>query len=261
MDLQRLSDIHIKHGISLSLVISLIASLIFPGGGSSSVIETLLVFIGILFGVIVGFFISDLYSRFQTIKENAAIDASGLATFYKYAEILADGKDTKWLKKQRTIIHKYVIKFMPLPWDEFSKTEKEFNELIDTLHDIKYHGDKKNETYSSMLSIISEISDAREKLVMNGEDHLTRGEWIVILLLGTLLLFSLYFVKTFEPVSILFTWMLSSSILILMLVIRDLNNLKFGETAISIKPYQRILDTIGKPRYKIDQTTKSRTRT
>jgi uncharacterized protein YneF (UPF0154 family) len=231
------------------MVISFVASILFPGIGSNVVIETLLVFIGILFGIIVGFFISDLYSRFQTIKENAAIDASGLATFYMYAKLLKGNK--KWLEKQRGLIHKYVTKFMPVPWNEYTVTEPEFTEIVDSLKEIKYETDKDNETYSNILAVISGVSDAREKLVMSGEDQLTKGEWIVVLLLGGLLLFSLFYVKSLEMVSVIFTALLSSSILILMLVIRDLDELKFGETAVSIEPYQRVLDTIGKPRYKI----------
>ena len=95
----------------------------------------------------------------------------------------------------------------------------------------------------------SQISEAREKLVVTGNDKLKKGEWTVVLLLGGLLLISLFYVKTLEPVSIIFTAILASSIIILLLVMRDLNNLKFGEAVVSIEPYERVLDTIGKPRY------------
>jgi hypothetical protein len=249
---EKISNIHIKNGILYAIVLSFLASVLFPGIGPNTVIETLLVFIGILFGIIVGFFLSDLYSRFQTIKDNAAVDASGLATYYQYAKLLVRGeRNRKWLARQRDIIYRYVTKFMPLPWSEYSVTDKEFNEILESLKKIKYRTNKENETYSNILAVVSEVSDAREKLVMSGRDHLTRGEWIVVLLLGGLLLFSLYYVKTMEPVSIAFTGLLSSSILILLLVIRDLDNLKFGEIAVSIEPYERVLDTIGKPRYKV----------
>lgn len=255
MVLKRITQIHIKHGILYTILLSFLASILFPGVGPNSVIETLLVFIGILFGIIVGFFISDLYSRFQAIKNNAAIDASGLATYFQFAHVLVKGKRNKaWLAKQRDIIHRYVLKFMPLPWSEYAKTEPEFAELMGGIQDIKYTTDKENETYSNMLAVLSQISDAREKLVMSGEDHLSRGEWVVISLLGSLLLFSLFYVKTLELVSVVFTALLSASILILFLVIRDLDNLKFGESVVSIEPYERVLDAIGKPRYKI--TTK-----
>jgi hypothetical protein len=42
---------------------------------------------------------------------------------------------------------------------------------------------------------------------------------------------------------------LCSAILILLFVVKDLNNLNFGESAISVEPYERVLDAIGKPRF------------
>ena len=69
------------------------------------------------------------------------------------------------------------------------------------------------------------------------------------LFLGGLLLASLFYVKDTSLVSILFTGAITSAILILFIVLRDLNNLNFGESAVSIEPYERVLDAIGKPRY------------
>ena len=244
-----LNNIHFKHGILFSVIICFILSFIFPGVGTNPVIETLLVFIGILFGIIVGFFISDLYSRFQVIKENAATDSSGLATYYSFAKIFAAKRNKKWLAKQRELINNYIRKFMPLTWGRYDETEPEFTAIVDSLKEVEYKTDKENETYSNILATVSGISDAREKLVINGKDHLTSGEWGIILSLAALLLFSLFYTKTMDIVSIVFTGFLSASIIMLLFVIRDLDNLRFGESSVSVEPYERVLDAIGKPRY------------
>lgn len=247
---KKIRNIHFKYGISLTIIICFLASILFPGVGESKTVETLITFVGILFGIIVGFFITDLYSRFQAIRENAAIDSSGLGTYYSFAKVLGQNRQNKkWLEKQRELINKYVKKFMPLPWSEYNVTEPEFSEIMDSLKEVKYKTDKENETYSNILAVLSEISDSREKLVMLGRDRLTRGEWTVVLALGLTLLVSLFYTKTMDIISIIFTGILSSTVIILMLVIRDLSNLKFGESVVSIEPYERVLDTIGKPRY------------
>jgi hypothetical protein len=59
----------------------------------------------------------------------------------------------------------------------------------------------------------------------------------------------LFYVKDTSFISFIFTGAITSAILILFVVLRDLNNLNFGESAVSIEPYERVLDTIGKPRY------------
>ena len=192
---------------------------------------------------------ADLYSRYQGIRENAAIDSSALSTHWSFSKIICKDKNKKWLEKQRKLINNYIHKFMPLPWERYGETEKEFSNIFDSFQELKYSTDKENETYSNMLANISGHSDAREKLVAYGKDKLSWAEWLVVLFLGILLLGSLFYVKDTSLVSILFTGSLTAAILILLFFIRDLNNLNFGENAVSIEPYERVLDAIRKPRY------------
>ena len=236
--------------IAFLIILSFVASYFLPGGTGDIIGENSLAFLGILFGIIIGFFLTDLYSRFQGIRDNAAIDSSCLSTYYAFAKILGRNKrNKKWLEKQKDLINRYIRKFMPLQWERYGETEKEFSTLVDSFGDVEYDSDKENETYSNMLSVISQHSDARERLVMYGKDKLATGEWLVILFLGGLLLWSLFYIKTAELLSILFTGAITSSILILLFVVKDLNNLNFGESAVSVEPYERVLDAIGKPRY------------
>jgi len=240
--------IKIKHLLFVAIFVSFLAAYLFPGIGDDTRVQSSITFIGILFGIIVGFFIADLYSRYQGIRENASIDSSCLSTFYYMATILGQ-KNKKWLGNVETRIHKYIKKFMPLPWEKYSETEKEFGAIGDSLRELKYTTDKENETYANILAVYSQHSDAREKLVMYGKDKLSWGEWLVSLFLGFLLLASLFYVKDTSLVSTIFTGAITSAILILFIVMRDLNNLNFGESAVSIEPYERVLDAIGKPRY------------
>lgn len=242
--------VKIKHLLFLAIFISFLASYLFPGIGDDLRVQNSITFIGILFGIIVGFFIADLYSRYQGIRDNAGTDSSCLSTFYFFATILAkETKNEKWLKKVEKRIEKYIHKFMPLPWERYSETEKEFADLGKSLEELKYSGDKANETYSNILNVYNQHSEARENLVMFGKDKLSWGEWLITFFLGGLLLASLFYVKDTSLVSILFTGAITSAILILFIVLRDLNNLNFGESAVSIEPYERVLDAIGKQRY------------
>ena len=239
-----------KHLLFIVIVVSFVAAYFFPGIGDNPMVQTSITFIGILFGIIVGFFIADLYTRYQGIRDNAGTDSSCLSTFYFFAQILGENKkNKKWLKKVEKRINDYIRKFMPLPWERYSETQKEYDALGDSLKELKYDTDKENETYSNLLNVYNQHSEARENLVMFGKDKLSWGEWLVSLLLGGLLLASLFYIKDGSLVSIIFTGAITSAILILFLVLRDLNNLNFGEQAVSIEPYERVLDTIGKPRY------------
>jgi len=243
--------IKIRHLLFFVILLSFILAFAIPGAGNEGAIdENTIAFVGILFGIIVGFFIADLYSRYQGIRDNAGTDSSCLSTFYFFARILEmETKDKKWLKNVEMRIGNYIKKFMPLPWEEYSETEKEFADLGKSLEELKYSGDKANETYSNILNVYNQHSEARENLVMFGKDKLSWGEWLIALFLGGILLVSLFYIKDTTTTSILFTGALSSAILMLFIVLRDLNNLNFGESAVSIEPYERVLDAIGKPRF------------
>jgi hypothetical protein len=237
------------------VTLAFLISYFFPGVSNNDTIQTSISFIGILFGIIIGFFITDLYTRFHAIRSNAAIDSSCLTTYFSFCNIILseNANHKKWFETQRELIYNYVKKFIPLPWEKYEKTEKEFSEIVNSLQDLKYKTDKENETYSNMLSVISQHSDAREKLVMYGKDTLSKGEWMVILSLGGLLLASLFYVKDASLASTIFTGSISSSILLLLFVVRDLNNLNFGESSVSIGPYERVLEAIGKPKFYADK--------
>lgn len=240
----------IKHLLFFAIIVSFLASFLFPGIRNDPRVENSVTFIGILFGIIVGFFIADLYQRYQGIRDNAGTDSSCLSTFYFFATILAkETKNKKWLSDVKKRIKKYIYKFMPLQWEHYSETEKEFADLGKSLEELKYSGDKANETYSNILNVYNQHSEARENLVMFGKDKLSWGEWLITFLLGGLLLASLFYIKDASLTSTLFTGAITSAVLILFIVLRDLNNLNFGEDAVSIEPYERVLDAIGKPRY------------
>ena len=242
--------IKIKHLIVFVILISFLASYFFPGIGDDPRVQNSITFIGILFGIIVGFFIADLYSRYQGIRDNAGTEVSALRGFYLFSKVLAkENNKKKWLKEVEIRINNYIRKFMPLQWENYSETEKEFIELNKSIEEIQYEGSKSAETFASLLDAHSKHSDARENLVMFGKDKLSWGEWLITLFLGGLLLVSLFYTKDTSLISTLFTGAITSAILLLFIVLRDLNNLNFGENAVSIEPYERVLDAIGKPRY------------
>jgi len=246
--------VKIKHLLVFVVLISFVASYFFPGIGDDPRVQNSITFIGILFGIIVGFFIADLYSRYQGIRDNAGTDSSCLSTFYFFAKILSkENKNKKWLSGVEKRIENYVHKFMPLPWERYSETEKEFADLGKSLEELKYSGSKSNETYSNILNVYNQHSEARENLVMFGKDKLSLGEWLITFFLGGLLLASLFYVKDKSLVSILFTGAITSAIIILFIVLRDLNNLNFGKNVVSVEPYERVLDALGKPRYYNDE--------
>lgn len=240
----------VKYAFLVAVIFSFGLAFIVPNFGGNAFIDNALTFIGILFAILVGFFITDLYTRYVYIRQNAAADSSNLSTFFFLASVLAtEIDDETWLDRVRSRIKNYVHVFMPLPWEKYGETEKAFSELGDSLKEVQFTSPKAIETYRTVLAVYSQHSTSREALVMFGRDKLSWGEWLTLYVLGGLLLISLFFTKDTTLISTLFTGGITSAVLILFILLKDLNNLNFGENAVSIEPYERVLEAIGEDRY------------
>jgi len=253
------SLLKLKYLLPLGVFASFTASYLVPGAGEDQTIRTVLAMVGILFAVIVGFFITDLYSRFEKVRENVSTEVGGLITYYSYVKILEKfDHHEPWVKKQRGIIDDYIKKFVQVEWHEYEKTDMEFQTILNSLQEVKeLKTNKEVETYTNLLPVLSSISEARERLIIVGKDKLTKAEWIVILFLASTLIFSLFYLKEATFTSVVFTGALSSIVIVLVLILQDLSDLSFGEETVSFEPYEKVFDVIGKPRYYLKKDIKS----
>jgi len=224
------------------------------GEGITSILEV----VGLLFAILLGFYIVDLWSRFEKIRESVAVEVSGLQTYYLFVQILGKfPRHKEWAKKQQEFIDRYVKEFFYVEWSDYGKIDPYFNEIIRSLKGIKeLKTNKEVETYTNFLPLLNGVTTAREKLFMYGRDKLSKMEWIVILFLAGILVFSIFSIRTPDLSSLFLSGTLISTVIILLLILRDLNDLSFGEEMVSFEPYETVFDVIGKPRFYLDRDIK-----
>lgn len=243
----------IRTKYKLPIIILVFFSLAFfvPGGETSETVNTILGVVGLMFAIIVGFFINDLWSRYQTIRGNVAVEVSGLQTHFLFVKIYSHlTKDKKWMEEQRELIDEYVQKFFDVEWHSYGEIDPHFNAIIESLKNAsEAKTNNQTETYTNMLPLLNEVTTAREKLFMYGKDRLSRLEWSVVYFLGVILLFSILRINTGELSSIFLVGTLASSIAILISILHDLNSMSYGEETVSFEPYETIFDVIEKPRF------------
>jgi len=254
-----LRRIKTKNLIIIVIAVSFLSVFVFPTKEEvSEGINAILGIVGLLFAILVGFFITDLWSRFQRIRENVAVEVSGLQTYYLFVQVL--GKfplHKKWAKKQQELIDKYIREFFYVEWGDYGKVDPYFNEIIKSLRGIKeLKTNKEVETYTNFLPLLNEITTAREKLFMYGKDRLSKMEWMVVLFLSVILIFSIFAIRTSDLSSLFLSGTLISTVVILLLILRDLNDLSFGEEMVSFEPYETIFDVIDKPRFYLERDIK-----
>lgn len=241
-----------KLKLPIVVVIFTVLAIYIPGGESNDLIGTILGVVGLLFAIVVGFFINDLWSRYQTIRENVAIEVSGLQTYYQFVKVLgkASHDHKEWQEKQRELIDGYIKEFFNVEWYDYSKVDPHFNKIVESMEDVgELKTDKEVEIFSNLIPMLNEITTARAKLFMYGKDRLSSSEWFVVYFLAIILLFSIFFINSHDLFSIFLVGMLSSSVIALLFILHDLNDLNYGEETISFESYETIFDTIDKPRY------------
>jgi len=113
------------------------------------------------------------------------------------------------------------------------------------------------ETFTNLLPILNDITTSREKLFMYGKDRLDMIEWVIIILLAAILIVSVILIRIPLLSSLFLSGTLIFAILSLLLLLRDLNNLSFGEEMISFEPYETIFDVLGLPRFYLKRDIKS----
>lgn len=255
----KLRILKIKYLLPITLMLCFLVAYFLPIGGESRMVEGTLGATGLLFGILVGFFITDLWTRFQRIRDNVAVEVSGLQTYYLFVKIMKNFPGhQKWSQKERELIDEYVRKFFEVEWTDYGKIDPYFNRIIESLKDIgELKTNNEIETYTNMLPLLNEVTTSREKLFMYGKDKLSKAEWTVIISLASILLFSIFYLNSGYLSSVILTGALSSAVVTLLLILRDLDNLSFGEEMVSFEPYETIFDVLGKPRFYLKRDIKS----
>jgi len=255
-----LRKIKSKYLVTIVILLSFISVFVVPiNSGTSEHISTILGVVGLLFAILIGFFITDLWSRFQRIREGVAVEVSGLQTYYLFVQILGKyPQHKKWARQQQELIDKYVREFFYVEWSDYGKIDPYFNAIITSLRDVEeVKTNHETETYTNLLPLLNEVTTSREKLFMFGKDKLNKLEWAVILFLTLILIFSIFMVRTLTLSSLFLSGTLISTVVILLLILRDLDDLSFGEDMVSFEPYETIFDVIGKPRFYLKKDIKN----
>lgn len=236
-----------SEGIIFSLVIFLISSWTLPVIGKSENIKLILTVCSFLFGVIAGFYIAHLLSRFQRYTTLASEEAGSLENIYKFSEIL--GK--KYAEKMSNLIDNYVAGAFDYEFYEYpERLSKQYFAFFEPLKKTKARTPEKKEAVEQMYDTLEILTKTRKEMIaLGGGNRLKISQWFILIILASVLIFCLFYIRTDEWASLLSTALLSSAIVSIFLFIRDLNNFEFADHTILFDVHQRVFDLIGKPRY------------
>jgi len=226
----------------------------FPEGDLNT-ISIILTIASILFGFLAGFFISELWGRYTSLRTlQSARLGDGLNIIQKASFFFKGNK--KFENTFKKSIEKAAIADEIAEWDETHLELPYFRAIGETFNLI----DEKQVKTNKGLTIFDKLLDSYSEFIKNtvqqdvlGKERLFNSEWFMLITLSLIIAFSvlsLEISKTFYQV-IIFAFPVI--ITIAMLIIYDLDELLWGKNIISLEPNAQLFDAIGVKRFYLNK--------
>ena len=232
--------------IAILLLISISISIFNPLGGNliTDEIKTILSFVSFLFAILSGFFIASLWDRFTKIRSLISAETANLENIYKFVELAGKSLAKKFADK----IDKYIIKSLEFELHNYQeKLKEEYFALYKPLIDLR--NKKMDVPLTRVLNIFDQFTTHRKEILSRGKDKLGAYHWIALILLAFSLILIWIYIQIPGTFGVIMGSILTFTILIVLVIIYDLNNLKWGSEQINIEVYERVYDVIGLKRY------------
>ena len=159
----------------------------------------------------------------------------------------------------RKAIDYYLIVVLDFDLHEnIGKVRKEYFDLFKPIQ--KLREEKKqnaNYVYNRSLALMHECGNIRKQNIVFFRTRLTFYHWAILYILTFILVSVLMYIRIPTTFSIVFNAFLMMAILTILLVIKDLESLRWGSEVIWVDIYERVFDVIGMPRYYSEDMMKS----
>ncbi len=213
-----------------------------------SEMELILTISTFIFAILAGFFISRLNSRFNHVRELVATEDALWQSFLRTAPIFGKA----FVKKIITIIDRYYIISFDHELGEYYKHNAAcVNQMYKELEHVKIAktNSKADNTFDNMIAFLAQIEDARNKTAVITDGKLTNGQWGVLYILVSVVIYSIFYLQGLSIYSRIIAVLLSTTLVLVLLIMRDLQNFRLGGKILVDESGQEIFEYIGKPRY------------
>jgi hypothetical protein len=236
--------IHAATGAFVSLIVFSIAVIYIPGVGPSAEVQNILTVSTFLFAIIAGFFIARLGSRYNEVRKSIAEEDALFLSVYQLSKAYGE----KFTSKIRDLVDRYYV----LAYDKtigsvYKENAPTFLNIWDNI--IKIGPKKNQQVYEQLLGNMTALEKSRNTSSGTQTERLHGGQWFLLLILSGIVLFSIFYLKTPTLYSQIIAVLLSTALVLVLLILRDLENFMLGGESLLEESGQEVLEFIGKKRY------------
>lgn len=220
-------------GVVLTFV-GLFFAIFFPGKGSSDYINTALSIASLIFGILIGFFISSAKDKLSKINEALKEHEGNLLFTYQLIEVF--GENAK--NEVRNLIDNYLMDQLDYYLYDFKYSNKSFIKYFKYLVNLKPQNSIEQMSYSNIQSSLSDTTKQRKIVESLVNEKLSFLEWFSIYSLLGFIIFTIFYFNTGNIVSVIATVIISLSAIALTYVLYQIDNLTWKEDSWIWEPIQ-----------------------
>ena len=242
--------------ISLLIFIALLF-FIPPAFISSEHGNTILTISTFLFGIIAGFYIVVTTTDYNSIKNILATETAGWIELYHHVSLYDAGA----AKKLSGLIDEYVRKTFDYEIIDYAKsTADEFDKIVGLVRFFPFQ-ETRSSIFENIQDALEKVITTRQELTVLGTKTLSVFQWLILFALAALVIVSLYGLRTGEIFFDIVTVLISSSIVLILLLIRDLDLYIWNEKTFGYDIFENVLKAVGQlPYYPAESIKKKRVR-
>lgn len=217
--------------------------------------NTILTIVTFLFGLIAGFYIVVTTTDYNSVKALLSNETAGWISLFHTTKIY----DPRLTKKLSARIEKLIIRAFDYELLEYTEgTTEEFESLQAFVDKLPYRTSRSS-IHQVIQTIMSTQIQYRQQLIVLGTKTLSSFSWLILFVLGSLVTSSLYAIRTGELFFDVIAVLLSSSLVLILLLIHDLDLYIWNEKTFGYDIFENALRAIGKlPYYPKESIEKGR---
>ncbi len=208
-------------------------------------ISLFLTVIGLIYGLIAAFTISNAWQRFSAIRDAISEEVYALMSMYIYAQEFSD-KTTFGRLKSKLI--EYCMEVPEIEWHEYwrsDKTHKKFRDMIRIVAKVKIKNIKDEHLFDEITTELEDAARARSMQLVLSQNRTSKIQWLLNIFLSAIIVMGLVF--TSLPNSALSMFVITAmiaSVLMILVVLYELDSMKVAEEEVSNEPYKQVVRVI-----------------
>ncbi len=215
-----------------------------PAGGDVNIVLTISTF---LFAILAGFFIARLAARYDSIRMSIASEDAEFLSAYYTMRLVSKRLATKMAN---ALDHYYISAYdfyLSDSQSAYKATILPFRRLWELLDEVD--PGKHEAVFQSLVAQLTAVEHCRNQASVVSEERMTFGSWLLMLVLAAIILVSVFYVRTDALYSQFVTVGLSTALVMVMLTLRDLQNMMLGGKSLLEESGQEMFEAMGKLRY------------